>query len=164
MLLLTTSYLSSALRSCLSLSPYLCGGYSPIIRAFFPLQPPYHGWMDIWIDGYMNGWMDCDCIICMLCIQYNLLCYHAFHYCCSISLSCLLPLDYWILQHTYPLPHPPTLWCDMLSPIAGNEFCQEVVYNELPPIKAKLNSGVAITETISCKEYQYYTMDGDAYY
>lgn len=47
----------------------------------------------------------------------------------------------------------------MLSPIAGNEFCQEVVYNELPPIKAKLNSGVAITETISCKEYQYYTMD-----
>ena len=52
----------------------------------------------------------------------------------------------------------------MLSPIAGSEFCQEVVYNALPPIKAKLNSGVAITETISCKEYQYYTMDGDAYY
>ena len=61
-------------------------------------------------------------------------------------------------------PHPPTLWYDMLSPIAGNEFCQEVVYNALPPIKANLNSGVAITETISCKEYQYYTMDGDAYY
>ncbi len=61
--------------------------------------------------------------------------------------------------------HPVMRYGDvMLSPIAGNEFCQEVVYNELPLIKAKLNSGVAITETISCKEYQYYTMDGDAYY
>ena len=42
------------------------------------------GYMNEWIREWMDGWMDCDCIICMLCIQYNLLCYHAFHYCCSI--------------------------------------------------------------------------------
>lgn len=52
----------------------------------------------------------------------------------------------------------------MLPPIAGNEFCQEVVYNKLPPIKANLTSGVAVTGTIGCYEYQYYTMNGDAHY
>ena len=119
------------------------------------------------MDGYMNGWMDgwIATVLCSCC-AYSITCCVIMPFTIAVlSLSCLLSLHYWTLQRTYCIHyhiHPP---CDaMLSPIADNEFCQEVVYNELPPIKAKLSSGVAITETISCKEYQYYTMDGDAYY
>ena len=58
------------------------------------------------------------------------------------------------------LPPPP--------PQGGNGSCpgDELVYNTLPSsmIEGELESGVAVTGTIGCNEYQYYTMNGDAQY
>ena len=67
------------------------------------------------------------------------------------------------IHHTYDddddvcyLPPPP---------LGDNEICpgDELVYNTLPSA-IELESGVAVTGTIGCNEYQYYTMNGDAQY
>jgi len=50
-----------------------------------------------------------------------------------------------------------------IIPRSGNESCpdNELVYNTLPSamIEGELESGVAVTGTIGCNEYQYYTMN-----